>query len=165
MKNKKSQELKQHRIKDNIDYHKEVDQKIKSVYESRSYSAKVFEYNQKKALKWQGWLIVLVIFVVTCLLSVLFGYLTLNIENKTFNDWKGITWFSIIIGAILFLISIVIGYLRNKHAMWFFNDRRRRYQKTLDDDEAKLIRLRKIFLISSILIFIFSLVLYIIFKI
>ncbi|AJM71581.1 membrane protein [Mycoplasma yeatsii] len=165
MKNKKSQELKQHRIKDNIAYNQEVDQKIKSVYDSRNYSSKVFEYNQKKALKWQGWLIVLAIFIVGCLLSVLVGYLTLNIENKTFNNWKGTTWFSIIYGSILFLISIVIGYIRNKHAMWFFNDRRRRYQKTLQDEEAKLIRLRKIFLISSILIFIFSLILYIIFKI
>ncbi|WP_434343768.1 hypothetical protein V2P32_01295 [Mycoplasma sp. 06067-C1-B144P-99-0482-3] len=142
---------------------KQVNQTIESVYDSSEFKMNFYEYQQEKKLGWIGWLIVFLIFIIGSLISVLVGYLTLNISHLS--NWKGINYFNVLYTAILFFIGFIIGFIKNRQATKFFNDKRRRYQKTLELKEAKLIRLKKIFYLSGFLMLILTIILFLVFKI
>ncbi|WFQ92078.1 hypothetical protein [Mycoplasma feriruminatoris] len=163
---KKSKVFKELRDIDNFtkqQHKKQVDKAIQEVYESDDFKMNFYEYQQAKKLGWIGWLIVFGLFIIGSLIGVLFGYLTLNIER--FSKWKGINYFNVLYTAILFFIGFIIGFVKNRQATKFFNDRRRRYQKTLELKEAKLIRIKKMFYLSGFLMLVLTIILFVVFKI
>ncbi|CBW53884.1 Conserved hypothetical protein, predicted transmembrane protein [Mycoplasma mycoides subsp. capri LC str. 95010] len=144
-------------------HEKQVNKSISQVYDSDDFKMNFYDYQQAKKLRWIGWLIVFLIFIIGSLIGVLVGYLTLNVSSL--DNWKGINYFNVLYTTILFFIGFIIGVIKNRQATKFFNDRRRRYQKTLELSEAKLIRLKKIFYLSGLLMLILTIILFLVFKI
>ncbi|ATZ18892.1 hypothetical protein ESOMN_v1c05100 [Williamsoniiplasma somnilux] len=152
MENKKTK-LKDYRLSQKKTHEIEVAEAINETYTNRS---QLSHYNQIKRIKWSSWLIVLTIVVIGAGLTWLVGYLAINSEKAP--NWQATGWFSLAYTSVIFLIYWVIGFVRNKEAAKFFNDRRRRYQRTIQDWEAKIYLTKKILLLSFIPMLIITIV-------
>jgi MFS family permease len=116
----------------------------------------LYHYRQLKKMKWWSWLIVLGGILLGIGIAFLVGYLTINSKNMP--KWQGTAWTALIITVVLAIIILLLGYTRNRWALTFWDDRVRRYQKTYEDDEAKLLLIRKIVILIAIGMLIFTIV-------
>ncbi|ATZ16563.1 hypothetical protein JN01_0226 [Entomoplasma freundtii] len=104
------------------------------------------EYKATSRLRWFDWLISAIILLVGIGMSFLVGYLTL--KSKQTPNWWGASYFAFAYLFVLILIWWMLGYWKNKAAEKYFNDKRRRYQKTYTLEEAKYRRFRNLILVS-----------------
>jgi amino acid transporter len=112
-------------------------------------------------MKWWSWLIVLSSVILGIGISFLVGFLTINTTKMP--NWQGVVWTSLIITVLLLIIILSLGYTRNQWALEFWNDRVRRYQKTYEDNEAKILHIRNIIIFISLMMAIFTIVASIVF--
>lgn len=158
---KKESDLKKLRQNQKVLHQQESQKIVDETYNSSTYSQTLARYQKIKKLKWKHWLIVLGITIFGMGMSFLVGYLTINSSSAP--DWQGTGWFALPYTVTLAVGYFILGWIRNKKAMKFFNDRRRRYQKTLEDDEAKIQLIRKILFFSFLPMLILTIVVTIVF--
>jgi MFS family permease len=124
-----------------------VQNKTNEVY-NENFESHLINYRYLKRMKWWCWLLVLGGIVLGVGISFLVGYLTLN--SSKMPHWQGTAWVALIITLLLILTILVLGYIRSKWALDFWNDRVKRYQKTYEDNEAKLLLIRKMVILITI---------------
>lgn len=112
-------------------------------HQSRSQRS---EYQSNLHLRWYDWIIIVTLVAAGIGVSFLVGYLTLN--SAKMPNWWGASWFAFAYLFVLILIWWILGYWKNKNAEKYYNDRRRRYQKTFTIEEAKCRRFRRLLALS-----------------
>lgn len=149
--------LKNYRASQKKVHDAEINEQITQVYKT-GYEQKrlLAEYHEQKRMKWWSWLAILIIVG----FGVGFSYLTgwLAIDSAKAPNWQAVGWFSLAYTALIFAIIWVLGLIKNREAAKYFNDRRRRYQKTFQDWEAKIQLIRKILTLSFLLMMVLVIV-------
>jgi len=98
------------------------------VYAADDFELQVKKYNRVKKMKWWSYLISFGIALGLSLIAVIIG-LTASWHIANYYDY-GI--------ALTFVISLtVLAWSRNRYAARFFNDKRKRYQRTLTLSEGQ----------------------------
>ncbi|WP_031543286.1 hypothetical protein [Mesoplasma photuris] len=135
-------------------YKQEVAEALDSTYSGLGFNAKILDYRKTKKMKWWSWLIALGASIVATGFSFLMGYafrsnININVGVDSYYGAAGWTALSIIVALVL--AYMIISYIRNKKAEKHFNDKRRRYQRTLTQWEAKVFLAKKIIFLTILL--------------
>ncbi|AHI54187.1 hypothetical protein SSABA_v1c07850 [Spiroplasma sabaudiense Ar-1343] len=141
---KKPSTLKQLR-KDQKEIHKkEVTAVIDETYNSSDSHDRKSNYKLAKSLNWieiLGTIVCSLVFVAIAFLVDVFA-----LPGKYFASTM--TTILIVLGLIIWL---VLGWVKNRQAANYYNDARRRYLPTMTDDEALIVKIRKLILIFVII--------------
>jgi len=119
-------------------HQREVNEIIQETYYAPGSKQRTKEYQKAKTMKWWHYLTALIIGLILTGISFAINY---TIDLQTANYFN----YGMMFGILLFMM--IINYWKNRQAAKFFNDRRRRYQRTLRIGEAKVfLTLKTIFL-------------------
>jgi len=99
------------------------------VYATDDFELQVKKYNHQKKMKWWSYLTALGIGIGLTLIAVIIGLTT---------SWQIANYYDYGIGVSFVIVLMVLAWSRNRYAASFFNDKRKRYQRTLTLGEAKV---------------------------
>jgi len=122
---------------------KEIQEILEKTYFSSEASEQLKYYKKIKTMKWWSYLSSLAIAIILTLITLIVWFTTKNNRVLSYVN----------IGLVLaMLISmVVINYVKNSNAAKYFGDKKRRYQRTLTDGEAKVFLTLKILFLGLIL--------------
>ncbi|AVN64841.1 hypothetical protein CG002_00435 [Mesoplasma florum] len=143
-------------------HYTKVNKELNSDIKSPENYYKMNIYHEKKKQNWITLLTILLITIVGISFSFGLGYALKNNSSVTItqNYFSATAFVATAYLFIEILVIFIINYARNKKAMVHFNDKRLRYQKTYNEEEAVLIRWRNAMVLSVLLFIIFTIVMY-----
>jgi len=121
----------------------EVNKILEQTYFSSEGNEQLKYYKKIKAMKWWSYLIALTIAIILTGISLIVFYTT--------NNSRVLNYVNIGIILLMLITIVVINYVKNNSAAKYFNDKKRRYQRTLTDEEAKVFLTLKILFLGLIL--------------
>jgi hypothetical protein len=101
---------------------------------------------------WYDYLIMVVLTAIIIGISLLIGYFVFTKPSRS-------SWVMYSFSFVGFLIYLILGFVRNRHAIAFWNDTRMRYRKTHTPFERIINRIRYIILIPAAVILITAVIL------
>ncbi|ATG97245.1 hypothetical protein [Mesoplasma lactucae] len=137
-------------------FNEEVDAIVEDTYYLNEAEHRIKVYNQTKKMKWWSYLTSSAIAFVLTGLSFLIGYLARNSDKAP--DYQAAGWASLGFTVLLIVIAMFINWTKNRNSQKFFQDKRRRYQRTLTTLEAKQILAIKIIFLAVLLMTIVTIV-------
>lgn len=143
-------------------FDQEVNEIMTETYVENEAYDRLIHYNETKKMRWWHYCISFGIALFLTGLSFLIGYLTRN-SSKT-PDYQATGWASLGFSVLLILVFMIINYVKNRSAERYFRDKRRRYQRTLSDTEAKQFLALKILFLAFVLLTIVTIVTNIVFQ-
>ncbi len=146
---KENNYIKEKQKKAKLEHNQYVQDKISQVLDNPM--EKQLSFRNSKRLRYYDYIII----ILACLFAIGISFLIsiYLLKNISRTEWvtAAFTVFSIIGG-------LVTSWLKNNYVANYYNDKRKRYQTTLSDEEGTMRRIAKIFLITGAILLIVSIV-------
>jgi cytochrome c biogenesis protein CcdA len=98
------------------------------VYGADDFELQVKKYNRQKKMKWWSYLTSFGIAIGLTLVAVIIGLTT---------SWHVSNYYDYGVAVSFVIVLMILAWSRNRYAARFFNDKRKRYQRTLTLTEAE----------------------------